>query len=199
MRFISGQAGVESLVTYGVVVMISAAAVIYLSQTGVFRQVECEKYRVGFSEVVPADWGVYREGNNILIHLNNWASYPVEITGVNVSLRDVTCAASTSVLMDAGGKTLVALDCSSGPGISDRFLPGECFTADVSVYYINRVLDNPHQSKGKLLGSIEEGEMVVTSTSSTTTTTTTSTTLAIIPADDPPVVELISPGVDEVM
>jgi hypothetical protein len=168
------------LVTYGVVVVVVAGAVVLLSNTGVFRQTSCEKYKVGFSEVVPRDWAVYQDSGRVALQVENWADNDLEITGVNLAIGGVSCTGYASFVLPAGSKALTVLLCPSG--FSGRYLVGECYSSEVTIDYVNKVLDQPYKSSGRLMGAFEAGSVA-------TTTSTTTTTL-----DDPPQVILVSPS-----
>ena len=175
-----GQAGAEALVTYGVVVVVVAGAVVLLSNTGIFKQTTCEKYKVGFSEVVPKDWAIYRDSDRVALQLENWADHDLDITNINLSIGTISCTSYASFVLPAGSSGLTVLLCQ--PKLSDRYVVGECYSSEVTIDYVNTVLDQPYKSSGRLTGSYEAGSVA-------TTTSTTTTTL-----DNPPQVILVSPS-----
>ncbi|MBN2251154.1 MAG: hypothetical protein JW724_03655, partial [Candidatus Altiarchaeota archaeon] len=172
-----GQSGVDLLMSYGWIVVVGVGAVVILSQMGLFSDtlVPCSKNQMGFAQVVPADWAVYRGSNMLVLTVENDAGDPVEITGVSAVLGDVECSLETSAVMEAGGRGVYVVGCSVDPSVSGFFNLGSCYTADVAVAYRNVVTGNAYESRGRLSGSVEEG-LVTTTTSTTTTTTSTTTT-----------------------
>lgn len=190
------QVGVEMLITYGVVILVVVGGVIILSRTGVFNPVPCEKNRLGFSQVVPTDWAVYRGNNVVVATVENWAGYRVGITAISVSLGGIVCTSDVSGVLDAGGKGVYIINCPSNPTLSEKYRLGDCYTADVSLTYLNRDSEtmSKYESKGKVSGPIEEGmaATTITTTAAPQTTTIPSTTTTTI--DLPPEVWLIQPA-----
>jgi hypothetical protein len=187
-----GQSGMELLMTYGWVAVVGVGAIILLSQMGTFRPASCDKTRVGFSQVNPSDWGVYRDSNVAIIKLENVAGDSLEVTGVNLLLDNITCHFAASAVIQPGVDVFVRLVCSDTPRLSERFNRGDCYRGDLVITYVNKVTGSSDESKGKISGPIEEGNIVTTtSTSSTTSTTALITTTTV---DNPPLVELVEPG-----
>lgn len=168
-----GQSGIDLLMTYGWIVVVGVGAVIILSQTGVFNPVSCTKNRLAFSQTVPTDWAVYRSSNTLVLNVENLAGDDVEIKKILAALGGLECSLETSAVIEPGGEAVFVLACSTDPSLSDRFNPGSCYNAEISVTYKNTFTGNTYDSKGTISGPVEEG--LRTTTSSTTTTTTTST------------------------
>jgi len=187
-----GQSGVELMMTYGWVVVVGVGAVILLSQMGSFHPVPCEKNRFGFSQVIPTDWGIFRDSNIMIVKLENLAGDPVEVLDATVTLENITCKPDSAVPINPGTDVFLKLKCSSEPSLSEKYNGGDCYRADATFVYQNNVTGYSDESKGNIRGVIEEGNVVTTTTTtSTTTTTTTSTTTTTV--DLPPDLELISP------
>jgi len=189
MKLSSGQSGVDSLLSSGWVVIVGVCAIIVLSQMGAFRSAPCSKNSFGFSQVVPTDWAAYRENNIAVISIENWAGDPVDLSESRVSIGDVTCSNVSPITLNSGDRAILVLECSQNPGLSDKYLSGDCYTGSVSFTYFNARTQNPGYSKGKVSGPVEDSFMslpstssiISTSSSSSTTVASTRPLLSIIP------------------
>ena len=161
------------MMTYGWIVVVGVGAVVLLSQMGTFRPSPCEKNRFGFSQVIPLDWGVFRDSNVIIVKLENLAGNQIEVTNATVVLGNITCVAESSIVMDQGTDAFLKLICANNPRLSVIYNRGDCYRADGTFKYTDKVTGFSDESKGNIRGVIEEGNVVTTTTVTTTTTTTT--------------------------
>jgi len=180
-----GQIAIEYLYTYGWILIVVILGLLILWQMGAFKLPTSKRDYLGFSEVLPSDWGVYHT-NEIYLRLVNYAGVGVRIPteGVNLTMGIVNCtpAPSSPMIIDPGDENskLLTLDCSTPNKISDIYRPGDYYEADVVISYINEKTGKLHKSVGKIFGPVEEYFIEVTTTTTTMTTTTTSTTTTIL-------------------
>lgn len=151
----------ELLVTIGVVILVITIGVIVIWQMGVLRPPPCERYKVAFSQVVPTDWAAYRGSNTLVLSVENWAGYEVNVTDANAVVDDVTCFSTHEIVIQPGDTALLILNCST-PSISDKYRTGDCYKADIGIRYINMRTGNSHESNGNVRGAIEEGAATTT-------------------------------------
>ena len=199
MKFHKGQAGVETVILYGVVILAAVGGIILFSQTGIFNPVATSKNQFAFSQVIPLDWAVYQDNNVIVLRVENGAGYPIEVTHISASVGGIVCEKDVSGVYDTGGKGIYSIECPAGTPLSGRFRVGEGYTADVTFTYKKKDPANPadetvYESKGRVTGPVEAGMAVTTTTTTTTEPGTTAepppTTTAV---DEPPKVWLQDP------
>jgi len=150
------------VMTYGWIFIVGIGAVIIISQTGVFNQAPVDKTKYGFSQVVPVDWGVYMDSNRIVSRIENWAGDKVNVTDMIVSLDEVLCESSDSVIIGPGESRTVVMQCSSSPSLSDRYVKGSGYIADVTIKYMDITSGEMYSSKGTVRGPVEEGGVTTT-------------------------------------
>ena len=152
------------VMTYGWIFVVGIGAVIIMSQMGTFTPAPCEKTKYGFSQVMPVDWGVYMDSNRIVSKIENWAGDKVQLIGMHVALDDVSCDSTGTVLMGPGQSAIVIMNCSDSPSLSDKFIKGTCYTAEVTITYIDVASSANYVSKGTVRGPVEEGSVTTTTT-----------------------------------
>ncbi|MCK4492310.1 MAG: hypothetical protein KAU03_06775 [Candidatus Altiarchaeales archaeon] len=194
-----GQSSLEFLVAFGLLILVIAIAVVVVWQTGVLHPASCDKFKTAFSQVEPVDWAAYGSSNVLVLRVENRAGYAVNVTYASADVDDVTCVSALGVVMEPGDGAHIILNCSGTRPLSDKYLTGDCYKADVELRYVNIRTGNSHESRGGIRGAIEEGDvttttsMTSTTSTSTTVTSTSSTTSTIAAGDNPPKVMLISP------
>jgi hypothetical protein len=153
----SGQSGVDLMLSYAWIVILGAGAIIILSQSGSFNEVKCEHNTFGFSQIVPADWAVYRDTNTVVLRIQNIAGDPVEIAGITAAIGNTSCIKSNAVPLNTGGEAIVVLDCSGGSAALEEYALGSCYIGDIEFKYVNTRTQSEGTSKGRIRGPVEEG------------------------------------------
>ncbi len=164
-----GQSSLEFLVTSGLVVLVITIAVVVVWQTGVLRPASCDKFKTAFSQVVPVDWAAYSGSNVLVLRVENRAGYAVNVTDASADVGDVMCVSALGEVMEPGDGAHIILNCSGTLPLSDKYLTGDCYKADVELRYVNMGTGDSHESRGGIRGAIEEGVVTTTSTSTTST------------------------------
>ncbi len=157
-----GQSGVDMVMTYGWVFLLGVGAVILLSQMGTFTSQSCDKVKFGFSQIMPVDWAVYIDSNRMVSRIENLAGGTVNVTGMNMTLGDVTCTSTDTIVMDPGQAAIVVLNCPNSPSLEDKFVKGSCYMADVTINYLDASSGATSVSKGTIRGPMEEGNVTTT-------------------------------------
>ena len=152
------------VMTYGWIFVVGVGAVILLSQMGSFTPVPCDKNKFGFSQIMPVDWAVYIDSNRMVSKIENLAGGKVQVTGMNVTLGDVTCTSTDTVVMNAGQSAIVILTCPGTTKLKDNYLKGSCYTANVTISYLDVSSNANSVSKGTIRGPVEEGNATTTTT-----------------------------------
>ena len=150
------------VMTYGWIFVVGIGAVIIMSQMGSFTHAPCEKTKYGFSQLMPIDWGVYIDSNRVVSKVENWAGDAVRVIGMHVSLDDVSCDSSDIVYMEPGLSAVIIMNCSDSPKLSDKNIKGSCYTATVTITYVDVASGATYESKGTVRGPIEEGNVTTT-------------------------------------
>ena len=150
------------VMTYGWIFVVGIGAVILMSQMGSFTPAPCEKTKYGFSQLMPIDWGVYIDTNRIVSKVENWAGDDVRVIGMHVSLDDVSCDSSDIVYMAPGKSAVIIMTCANSPKLSDKYIKGSCYTAAVTINYIDVASGATYESKGTVRGPVEEGNVTTT-------------------------------------
>ncbi len=157
-----GQSSLEFLVAFGLLILVIAIAVVVVWQTGVLRPASCEKYKTGFSQVVPVDWAAYRDSNTLVLSVENQAGYDVNVTDASANVGDVMCSSTLGMVMRLGDRIPITLSCSGASTLSNKYVAGDCYSADVRISYVNTGTGNSHESRGKIRGAIEGGATTTT-------------------------------------
>jgi hypothetical protein len=157
-----GQSGVDMVMTYGWIFVVGIGAVIIMSQMGTFHPAPVEKTKYGFSQLMPIDWGVYMDSNCIVAKIENWAGDKVNITKMQVTIGDVSCDSSGTLKLLPGDSAVIRLDCSASPSLSDKFIKGSAYTAEVTITYVDVASGVSYVSKGTVRGPVEEGSVTTT-------------------------------------
>ena len=179
-NFVKGQSGVESLLSYGWIILVAVGAIILLSNMGTFKPVPCEKKSFGFSYVIPLDWAVYRENNIIVAEIENQGSNAINLLKAEFIVGNTVCSNETNLYLEPGIRKIIIVNCSEVDRLTDTHLAGDCYDMSATLSYL--ISGTGYKSKGKLYGKIEEGisstgiSSITTSTSDATTSSTTSTT-----------------------
>ncbi len=171
----AGQAGLESIILYGGVIVVLAVGLVVVWQSGILRPFLGLKGYVGFSQVVPEDWSVGVD-NVAYMSLKNTGSAPVNIhaLGVDVRVGRVQCEPSPleAEAVQPGGGAILTFICPGPPPINDEYEVGDYYEADVTINYTNLVSNRFHQSVGKLYGLMEVADLPIPTTVTTMTGTT---------------------------
>lgn len=155
MKSVKGQGGLDLMISYGWVIIVGILAAVLFYGMGFLNPVSCDNTRVGFSQVMPQDWEIYPGENKITVHVENWAGEAAEITEVNATLGDVSCRGSPmAVALDPGEAATLSVDCLGGAKMADRYYPGSCYTAHVSISY-EYPYGESYKSAGTLKGRAE--------------------------------------------
>jgi hypothetical protein len=162
------------VMTYGWIFIVGIGAVIIMSQMGTFTPAPVEKTKYGFSQLMPIDWGVYIDSNRIVSKIENWAGDKVNITSMHVAIGDVLCDSTGNVILGPGDSAVIIMNCADSPSLSDKFVKGNGYTAEVTITYKDVASGETYVSKGTVRGPIEEGSV----------TTTTAPLLADLSIDD---------------
>ena len=157
-----GQSGIDMVMTYGWIFVVGIGAVIIMSQIGTFTPVPVERTKYGFSQLMPIDWGVYIDTNRIVSRVENWAGDNVTVIGMHVMLDDVSCDSSDIVYMSPGQNATIIMKCSDSPSLSDKYIKGSAYTAQVTISYVDIASGATYESKGTVRGPLEEGSVTTT-------------------------------------
>ncbi|MFZ2455253.1 MAG: CARDB domain-containing protein [Candidatus Altiarchaeia archaeon] len=150
------------VMTYGWIFVVGIGAVILMSQMGLFMPAPVEKTKYGFSQLMPVDWGVYMDSNQVVSRVENWAGDKVQIIGMHVALDEVSCDSAGTVLMEPGRSAIIIMTCSDSPSLSDKFVRGSGYIAEVTISYIDVASGAAYVSKGTVRGPVEEGSVTTT-------------------------------------
>src|SRR3989338_9887153 len=92
-----GQSILEYLYTYGWMILVVLVALLILWQMGVFKLPVFKRGYLGFSEVLPTDWGVYNT-NEVYLKFVNYAGVSVTVPagGVYLNIGVVNCSITPS-------------------------------------------------------------------------------------------------------
>lgn len=151
----SGQASVEYTILYLFLLIVIAIGAIAVWQMGAFTPIET-KYStfgtVGFSQVIPSNFALYSDTENLSLQLKNNAGDSILVDRISADIGDISCSSDPAVSITSGGIIYVQILCS---GVS-KYSRGNYFSGNLTISYTNlRTGNSGHVSMGKIWGNAE--------------------------------------------
>lgn len=150
----SGQASIEYTTIYIFVLVVIAIGAVAVWQTGVFTPVQ-DKYTtfgiIGFSQVIPSDFALYHDTENLSLKLKNNAGDSVSVDQISSDIGDISCNSNPAASITPGDSIYIQIRCS---GIS-KYPKGGYFSSNITISYTNlRTGNSGHISTGKIFGNV---------------------------------------------
>ena len=146
------QSSVEYSIIYslGVVVIILALIIAWRMET--FTPETPLKGNAGFSQLKITDHAAYLNSSRLVLAVRNDVGNDIEVTRADANIVDIYCYNSSPITMTPGMKTIADLRCSD---LSNDYVEGAYYRANVTINYTNLETGNIHYSKGMVWGGVE--------------------------------------------
>ncbi|GEM_PF-3407158 len=152
MKWRKGQAGIEFIAKYILVVMVLILVAVVFVELKILKPTP-PTGMLGFTRVIPLDFGA-KTDNTLTLVLSNHAKQAVILENISVMANERACIAliPSNVRLEYETPYKAVLNCNfSGYEVGDGY------NANVSITYKDEILRVSMKSNGRVFGALEEG------------------------------------------